>query len=163
VRDYYDTNVAINAQNNWWGTVDESVMESDIMDGSDTTLSGYPMVSYDNYLSSGPGLPTIAVQLNQTVTSGNVELLDASDSHSIHGIVSYDWEQISGPVVTLQNSGDSVASYTAPDSGLKDIQLEFQLTVQDSLGRVSHENFIVTVKRNAFIPIMISDGLMIFI
>jgi len=86
------------------------------------------------------------------VASGNVE---ASGSYSIHGIGSYDWKQISGPVVTLQNSGDSVVSHTVPDAGLQDIQLEFQLTVQDSIGRVSHENFIVTVERKMPVPIPI--------
>lgn len=159
VRPYYDENVVINAQGNWWGSVDANEVESNILDGSDYSGAGYPLVSYGDFLSTGPGMPTIVAQLNPTVVSGATETLDASGSSSIHGIVSYSWEQITGPAVTIEGASSSVASYTVPNVGLLDNQLEFKITVQDSIGRISSQVLPVQVALTAGEPIVLGGVL----
>ena len=79
---------------------------------------------------------------NQTVLASSTTNLNGNASASNGSIVSYSWEQISGETVSLSNADSAIASFTAPDNAG---QLEFTLTVVDSLGAESQDNVFINV------------------
>ena len=58
--------------------------------------------------------PTANAGVDQTVVSGTAVALNGSGSDSDGTIVSYSWQQISGPTVTLNNANTANASFSAP-------------------------------------------------
>ena len=64
-------------------------------------------------------------------------------------IVSYAWRQISGePVIDIINADTGSAYFYAPKTkNLKQLTLEFELTVTDNDGGVSTDTKIVTVNK----------------
>ncbi|MGK5093365.1 hypothetical protein WDW89_15315, partial [Deltaproteobacteria bacterium TL4] len=103
-----------------------------------------PLTNKDNdeQTSTGgnPGEPTTAKNQPPTAEAGSAQhinentivTLDGSQSVDSDGqIVSYDWKQIYGPVVSLSNASNVNPTFIAPEvSGLGKI-LTFQLTVTD--------------------------------
>ena len=86
--------------------------------------------------------PTVDAGANQTVLASSTTNLNGNASASNGSIVSYSWEQISGETVSLSNADSAIASFTAPDNAG---QLEFTLTVVDSLGAESQDNVFINV------------------
>ena len=86
--------------------------------------------------------PTVDAGANQTVLASSTTNLNGNASASNGSIVSYSWEQISGETVSLSNTDSAVTSFTAPDNAG---QLEFTLTVVDSLGAESQDNVFINV------------------
>jgi PKD repeat protein len=83
---------------------------------------------------------------DQTVDGGDNVTLDGSDSLDIDdGIASYSWNQISGPAVTLSNSGLSQPIFTAPDVESDGVSLTFNLTVTDAGGLISMDSCVVNI------------------
>ncbi|KAM9308308.1 dyslexia-associated protein KIAA0319 homolog [Gastrophryne carolinensis] len=75
--------------------------------------------------------------------------LDGSKSTDDHGIVSYEWESISGPMeVTIQDSNKPVAVISNLHIGT----YRFQLTVKDQQGLSSTADVSVTVKEGKNTP-----------
>ncbi|CAI9600829.1 unnamed protein product [Staurois parvus] len=75
--------------------------------------------------------------------------LDGSRSKDDHGIVSYEWENISGPTtVTIQNSDKPVAVVSDLHIGT----YHFRLTVQDQQGLTSTAAVSITVKEGKNSP-----------
>lgn len=84
--------------------------------------------------------PTSVLEGSETTV-----LLDGSSSYDPDGdALSFSWEQISGPPVSLNISG-STASFTAPSSVTRNETLSFRLTVSDSFGGVSTSTVSVVV------------------
>jgi hypothetical protein len=78
------------------------------------------------------------VAINATVT------LDGSGSSDLeNNIVSYQWEQIGGPTVTLTNADTAIAKFTA--SITVGSLLTFELTVTDSCGLTSKDACVLFV------------------
>ena len=89
--------------------------------------------------------PNVEAGENQTVLGSSVVNLTGSASANNGSIVSYNWEQLSGETVALSNADSAMASFTAPDNAG---QLEFTLTVVDSLGAESQDNVFINVASN---------------
>ena len=87
--------------------------------------------------------PVIDIPDNINAIGNEVVTLDGSNSEDPDGsIVSYEWQQVSGSIVTITNSNQAVASFTAPNT---DTNLVFMLTVTDDDGASNSENITVTV------------------
>ncbi|KAM8966944.1 dyslexia-associated protein KIAA0319 homolog [Pelodytes ibericus] len=70
-------------------------------------------------------------------------ILDGSKSRDDQGIVSYEWENISGPTkVTIQDGDKAVGKVTGLQVGV----YHFRLTVKDNQGRSSTATLSITVK-----------------
>ena len=95
--------------------------------------------------------PVADAGLNQTVQKGaSVQLngANSSDPDGVGDIVSYQWEQLSGPSpVTLSDPTAVAPTFTAPDVGPEGASLEFRLTVTDKGGLSSQATCLVTVTR----------------
>jgi PKD repeat protein len=90
--------------------------------------------------------PQANAGLDQTVTEGTVVTLDGSSSLDIDdGIVSYSWNQIGGPWVTLSNPASSQLTFTAPNVEPDGVSLTFNLTVTDAGGLQSADSCIVNI------------------
>ncbi len=80
---------------------------------------------------------------DMTVTAGSVVSLDGSASNASNQ-ASYQWSQLLGPAVTLNNPGSAIASFIAPSISGSTTTLEFALFVQDG-GLAAFDNVVVTV------------------
>lgn len=82
---------------------------------------------------------------SQTVLSGDSVVLDGSSSYDPDGqIVSYTWEQISGPNVTLNAAATTAPYFDAPTVNTNTV-LRFQLTVLDNEGDSAQSSVDITV------------------
>lgn len=80
-----------------------------------------------------------------TVRPGENVVLDGSNSTPRSSIISYRWEQLDGPSLTLSNPNVSQPTFTAPSAGTNGVSLKFQLTVTDVNGRQSTDMIILNV------------------
>ena len=88
--------------------------------------------------------PTADAGADQTVNDGQVVTLDGSKSFDPDdGIVSYFWEQIGVPSVTLSDSASVQPTFIA--SGTESEELLFQLTVTDSTGQSSQDTCMIRI------------------
>ncbi|MCP4324571.1 MAG: hypothetical protein GY787_22475 [Alteromonadales bacterium] len=90
--------------------------------------------------------PLVEAGRRQTVGSaGSVTLLGtASDSDG--KVMSYSWQQLSGPAVVISNSELAQVSFSAPEEGT---QLSFRLTVTDNGGASSYDDVLVDVNNGS--------------
>ena len=91
--------------------------------------------------------PTAAAA-NQNITQPGRVSLDGSNSFPGWGnSVSYQWQQVGGPKVTLSNPATAIATFTANSSMLSygGTNLAFKLTVKNSLGLSSSTNVTIRV------------------
>jgi len=109
---------------------------------------------------SNENLPPIAdAGLDQNVNEGDNVSLDASNSIDNDDlIVSYFWEQISGPLVTISDQSSVVASFTAPNIEDGGESLIFQLLVSDQLGLKSNDICIINIVKTSTPPFAIADS-----
>lgn len=90
--------------------------------------------------------PTANAGANQTVQQGDPVTLSGSGSDSDGTIVSWSWQHVSGPAVSLSNAGSQVASFTAPNSAG---EIRIRLTVTDDDGAFDTDDVIITVEEAA--------------
>jgi hypothetical protein len=84
---------------------------------------------------------------NQTVNEGTTVTLDGTESDDFDGmIVSYEWTQTGGPLVTLSDSTEVIPTFVTPPVDADRATLEFQLTVMDNGGLETTS--VVTVEIN---------------
>ena len=119
-------------------------------------VSGYLPSSFGNglprdevfvtILDTTPHPPIANAGLDQNVIPNDTVHLSASESSDDREITSYNWQQISGPTITIDNSNSANASFTASTAGT----LLIQLTVMDA-EELSHSD-IVTINVNEVTP-----------
>lgn len=102
--------------------------------GEDVT-SGVGVINASEAVRIATNQPPIAdAGNNQSVTSGETVTLNATGSRDSDGqIVSYEFQQVDGPAVSLQHPETATPQFSAPDVGEKTM-LSFELTVTDSDG-----------------------------
>jgi hypothetical protein len=90
---------------------------------------------------------------DQSVSGGAVVALDGSGSTDPDGtIVSYAWQQTSGPSITLTGSTTATPGFTAPVVST-DTVITLQLTVTDNGGKTGSDTVSVTVRDTNVAPI----------
>ncbi len=113
------------------------VKDNDDVSGADTVEVH---VIKENYPPLADAGPDIGVNQGDTVT------LDGSGSHDPDDeIISYLWQQTHGTPVTLSNYSAAMPVFAAPDAGLSDESLTFELTVTDRRGITDTDSVTVTV------------------
>jgi len=118
----------------------------DMWDNLHPYETGYEKMPDEWFLGLQEILPVAKAGPDQEADEGETVTLDGSNSTDPDdGIVSYLWEQISGPVVTLSGADTEQASFTAPDLGSGGTSLSFRLTVTDKGGFQSTDTCIVNV------------------
>src|SRR6185312_15460574 len=98
----------------------------------------FSLVVNDGEVNSQPSVVTITVTTaplpvasagpDQTIPKRSYGLLQGSGTDSNHQALTYQWQQVSGTPVTIQNAGSSFASFVAPATT---DDLKFSLTVND--------------------------------
>ncbi|MFP5212286.1 MAG: PKD domain-containing protein [Acidobacteriota bacterium] len=91
--------------------------------------------------------PVARAGADRSVDEGSTVTLDGSlSTDTDDGIVSYLWEKMDGPEVTLSSASSAKATFTAPDVGPSGASLTFRLTVTDKHGLTSQDTCTVAVK-----------------
>jgi len=131
-------------------------------DGEASSATANATVTIQNQLPLADAGPDQAVRKDTRVVLNGTASADTDGS-----VVSYSWQQLSGPPVKLRNADSAVADFRAPDFKDKDdesgqggdsdkekdkgkdksAQLTFRLTVIDNDGGKSADQVIVTVSR----------------
>jgi len=121
----------------------ELIFELVVTDNSGN--SNYDRVSVFVEVNTPNNPPTANAGIDQTTTEGELVSLDGQLSADNDGsIISFSWQQISGPVVSLSGANTSVATFTAPDVTSSTV-LSFELTVTDDLGETDTDTVLITV------------------
>ena len=95
----------------------------------------------------------------QTVAEGVPVTLDGSNSNDPdNNIVSYQWIQTGGPVVTLSDPTAVKPTFTSPTIASGGVALTFDLTVTDGLGLAATDTAIVNVSRGNLPPVADAGG-----
>ncbi len=93
--------------------------------------------------------PVAETGSNQEVEQGTTVALDGSNSTDPNNdSLSYTWEQLSGPLVTLVNPDAPIIEFVAPQVN-EDTILKFKLTVTDQDGDKGSKRIDVTVKNRS--------------
>jgi hypothetical protein len=118
-------------------TFELAVTDSGNLQSTDTTIVN---VTGDN------DPPTADAGADQTVDENTVVILHGSNSYDPDdGIMSFQWEQIGGPMVTLSDPTIDQPTFEAPEVSADGVSLTFQLTVKDVVGLQSTDTAIVNV------------------
>ncbi|MDP2897209.1 MAG: carbohydrate-binding protein [bacterium] len=92
-----------------------------------------------------------AIGLDAEFNEGTTATLDGSHSSSTAGpIALYEWEQVSGPAVTIQNAENAIATFQTPMVDQDEV-LVFSLTVSDGTNQDVDDDVRITV-RNVELP-----------
>lgn len=118
--------------------------------GNVAGASSGPQATLRINIADGTGAnsqPNSIAGMSQTVTSGAVVTLDGSQSNDPEGdALTYQWTQIVGNVVTLNNADSAIATFTAPTVS-SDTILRFELSVTDTTGLNDRSTTSVTITR----------------
>lgn len=82
--------------------------------------------------------PQVSAGNAQTVSSGSTVTLTGTASDSDFNVLSYQWQQLSGPSVSLSQANTLTASFTAPVVS-SSTSLRFRLTADDGIAQSSAE------------------------
>lgn len=106
-----------------------------------------------------PNNPPVAdAGANQVVAPGDTVTLDASNCHDPDGqALTYKWEQISGPTVTLSDPNAEIATFVAPDVADAEL-LVFKMTVSDGIATITDEVTILCKNTAAALPPIADAG-----
>ena len=100
--------------------------------------------------------PSADAGMDQNIAGGQEFVLDGSRSSAPHGrILTYQWEQITGPEVKLSNPSEACPTFTAPEPGSEGVSLVFQLTVSDAGSLLSTDRCTVNVIETKLPPIAV--------
>jgi hypothetical protein len=100
--------------------------------------------------SSSNHPPVADAGLDQTVNAGYVVSLDGTQSEDPDDDpLTYSWEQIVGPMITLDNANTASPSFTAPTDIIANTVLTFDLTITDDKGARDTSTVKVTVNHIA--------------
>lgn len=88
--------------------------------------------------------PTASAGADQTVNEGDTVSLTGTGFDSDGTVTGYQWAQVSGPAVTINNANQANASFAAPDVATA-TNLVFELTVTDDDGATDTDQVTVTV------------------
>lgn len=103
---------------------------------------------YSNQVSTTiAGALSVNAGSDTVVREGLQVKLSGSASDPSGGTLSYQWSQVSGPSVSLQQSGQPVATFTAPAVTAQTL-LVFRLTATSSNGATASDSVQVTVNPN---------------
>ncbi|MFZ5564474.1 MAG: C25 family cysteine peptidase [Thermodesulfobacteriota bacterium] len=107
---------------------------------------------YDNLLP-----PAANAGADQSVREGSTVRLDGTGStDACQTALSFFWEQVSGPAVTLFDAASSRPTFTAPSVDAAGAVLSFRLTVDDGFGLASTDTCQITVT-NVVAPPPVDD------
>ena len=90
-------------------------------------------------------LPTADAGADRTVDELTLVVLSGSAQDRDGTIRTYQWAQISGPEVELENADTAEARFTAPDGPGGSAELAFRLTVTDDRGGSASDEVAITV------------------
>ncbi len=92
-----------------------------------------------------PIMPTAHAGPDQTITENSVVQLDGNASTGAN--LTFLWEQLAGPPVTLSATVDPKPSFTSPDlaGGFGSQTLTFRVTVRDAAGATDSDSVDITV------------------
>lgn len=124
-----------------------TVTVKDVTGGANTGTLEYLAleIDYDTVNPPANQPPTANAGANQTVNEGaTVNLSGAGSSDPDNDPLSYQWTQISGPTVTLQNSLSVNCSFIAPQVASTQT-VTIRLTVDDGNGGTDTDDVVVTV------------------
>ena len=97
-------------------------------------------------VSAAGAAPQADAGSGQTVGSYSIVNLSGSDSSETgDSIASYNWAQIGGPKVDIQNADTGSATFVAPNSGSSGVSLVFQLQAADQSGLATRNQTTVNV------------------
>jgi len=85
-------------------------------------------------------------EIQGTYEEGSIVTLETPDSGV--QIVSYEWEQISGPEVFLLNPGSAAPSFVAPIVGTESEIIIFELTTEDINGNINTQEIKIKINDN---------------
>ena len=91
--------------------------------------------------------PQVSAGSAQTVSSGATVQLSASATDAEFNVLAYQWQQLSGPAVSLSEPEALTTRFTAP-SVSTDTQLQFRFTADDGISQSSAE-VSITVRATA--------------
>lgn len=104
-------------------------------------------------VSAGNQTPTANAGTDTNVTPGTIVQLDGSGSMDPEGsLLSYDWQQIHGPTVSVTNNTAVTPEFTAPSTSVMGSSIVFELTVRDDMGLRHRDQVIVTVTNSNMPP-----------
>jgi len=95
--------------------------------------------------------PTVNAGTDQQAVSGETVPLNGSATDPEGDPLTYQWTQLSGPTVVIQNPTTAVAGFTAPSTS-QAVDLSFNLHVEDDNGGAADDQVTVTV-----FPIVLSQ------
>nr|CAA6830334.1 MAG: Unknown protein [uncultured Thiotrichaceae bacterium] len=96
--------------------------------------------------------PTARTGDSRDIPAETLTTLDGSGSSddTFGGkVVSYQWEQVSGPDVVLTDADKAKATFTAPSAGSSNTQLAFELKVTDDVGLQDSKQVILAVPKRS--------------
>lgn len=97
------------------------------------------------------GTPTANAGVDRSVEEGNSITLIGSGEDSDGTIDGFQWAQLSGPAVTLQDADTPTVSFTAPNVN-ETSAVVLQLTVTDNDGNSGSDTVTVTISNNLGTP-----------
>lgn len=101
-------------------------------------------------VSSGKAPPVADAGPDQIVNEGDIVVLDGPSSSGIsETITSYQWEQLSGPEVSLSDPTVRTPEFKAPKVGVDLTALQFKLNVEYASGHVSTDTVDVFIKKKS--------------
>jgi hypothetical protein len=139
----------VNFTGNWWGTTDINQIESFIYDHADN--GNLPVINF--VPAAGNAISNTGARIadagpDRRVAEKSQVLLDASGSFPLAS--TYQWRQVSGLPVTLNDVDYKTVSFESPEVESGDSELQFELTVSvESLPQESDRVAIKVVKRRA--------------
>ena len=106
----------------------------------------YPVVAKVVFTSKSSTSPVAHAGGDMMVAIGDTITLDGSKSYDPNGsIISYNWNQSSGPAVIIQDSTATIASFVIPKVN-RTSNFIFQLKVIDNDGEISTDHVKITVE-----------------
>lgn len=127
---------------------DTEFFDLQLSDASGATISGSSSIRVT--IADGRGsntAPNAIAGSSQVVVANTVVTLNGAQSSDSDGdVLEFQWLQIGGPNVTLNNANAASANFTAP-AVTSDTMLQFRLTVTDPSGLSDSATVTVTVTR----------------
>lgn len=121
----------------------ELEFELEVTDADDNTASDTVTIQVRALLTP----PVAEAGDDQTVLETATVTLNAANSDDPDGtLVGYQWEQISGVPVSLENADSAIAQFVAPEVDASGATLRFELTVTDNDGLSNTDRVAVFVR-----------------